>query len=115
MDQLVQLVGAGIILGAYMSAQRGAMRFDSVQFLAMNTVGATVLAIVAALDRDYGFLLLEGVWAWVSARGLRKAMKEQKKEKKAQAKAKAGKSSGPFTRIPRTPRRKGKHNPLRKV
>jgi hypothetical protein len=30
-------------------------------------VGSTVLAVVAALDADWGFLLLEGVWALVTA------------------------------------------------
>ena len=88
MGQLVQLIGAGLILIAYMAASRGQIRFDSVQFLAFNTIGAAILAVVAAVNRDYGFLLLESVWAWVSLRGLRKALKEDKAARDATKKKK---------------------------
>jgi hypothetical protein len=48
----------------------------------MNTVGAAVLTIVAAVDRLYGFLLLEFVWTWVSARGFRRALEARQKAKR---------------------------------
>ena len=110
MRQAVQLVGAALILGAYVAAQRGLLRFDSVRFLALNTVGATILAVIAALGPDYGLLLLEGVWAWVSARGLRKAIKAEKEAKREEELKKRSSRSAA-----RTARRRNKHNPLRGV
>ena len=42
----------------------------SIVYLSLNLVGSLVLAVLALLDADWGFLLLEGVWAVVSAFGL---------------------------------------------
>jgi len=46
--------------------------FQLVQILASLLVGAAVLAVLAAHERQYGFLLLEASWAVVSAIGLLK-------------------------------------------
>ncbi|NLT05396.1 MAG: hypothetical protein GXY03_03705 [Solirubrobacterales bacterium] len=70
MDQAFQLVGAVLILIAFGSAQRGTMSPHSVVYLALNLVGSLVLTGVAIHGRDWGFLLLEVVWAAVSAWGL---------------------------------------------
>ena len=35
--------------------------------LLLNLFGSTLLAVLAWLDADWGFLLLEGVWAIVTA------------------------------------------------
>jgi hypothetical protein len=109
MGQVVQLVGAVLIVSAYVAAQQNRLRFDSVQFLAMNALGAGILTVVAAVNRDFGFLLLEGVWTWVSARGLRRAIK-------AQRRTRPGKGSGRSSRPGARPaRRRHRHNPLRRV
>ena len=110
MDQLAQITGAVIIIWAYLSAQRGILPFDSVHFLAANTIGALILAVVAARGGQWGFLLLETVWAWVAGRGLRKAIKEGRAAKEA------AKPTSRFNRPnTRAARRRRKNNPLRKV
>jgi hypothetical protein len=42
----------------------------SIAYLSLNLVGSLILAVLAFLDEDWGFLLLEGVWAVVSTAGL---------------------------------------------
>jgi len=67
MDQLVQIVGAILILTAYAGAQFGRLDQRSISYLVLNLIGSAILAVLAALDGQLGFLLLEGVWAIVSA------------------------------------------------
>jgi hypothetical protein len=70
MDQIAQIAGAVLILIAYGAAQRGRMSPRSLVYLALNLVGSLVLTVVAAVEFDLGFLLLEAVWAVISAWGL---------------------------------------------
>ncbi len=70
MLQLVQVMGALAILAAFTFAQLGLLEQRSWSYLILNLVGAAVLAVLAYLERQWGFLLLEGVWALVSAAGL---------------------------------------------
>jgi hypothetical protein len=65
--QIVQVVGALCVLAGFAAAQFGVLRLESVAYLALNLVGSSVLAALAALDAQLGFLLLEAVWAVVSA------------------------------------------------
>jgi uncharacterized membrane protein YccC len=69
-DQLVQIVGALLILVAYAAAQFGAMDQHSRAYLVLNLVGSAVLAVLAFYEDLWGFLLLETVWAGVSLWGL---------------------------------------------
>ncbi len=66
MEQFVQIGGAVAILAAFIALQLGAVEATSWPYLVLNVVGAAVLAVVAAADRDWGFLLLETVWTGVS-------------------------------------------------
>ena len=75
MDQVVQLIGAVLILTAFVLAQQRRLATDSVVYLALNAIGAGLLAVVAVLDRDIGFTLLETTWAVVSTTGLVRCLK----------------------------------------
>ncbi len=66
MEQFVQILGAVAILAAFIALQVGAVQATSWPYLVLNVAGAAVLAVVAAADRDWGFLLLETVWTGVS-------------------------------------------------
>ena len=67
MEQVVEVGGALFILSAFVLAQVGRLTTTSLAYLVLNLVGSAILAVVAAVDGDTGFLLLEGVWAAVSA------------------------------------------------
>lgn len=67
MDQVVQVVGALMILVAYAAAQAGRWSTDALIYLWLNEAGSLILAVLAATSQNWGFLLLEGVWAIVTA------------------------------------------------
>jgi hypothetical protein len=69
-DQVVQVVGALLILAAFAAAQFGWLRTHSRVYLVLNLVGSIVLTVLAWYEEQWGFLLLEAVWAVVSAWGL---------------------------------------------
>lgn len=75
MDQLIQIVGALLILVAFAAAQFGAMDPHSRVYLVLNFVGSVILAVLAWEERQWGFLLLETVWAIVSFWGLRTSLR----------------------------------------
>ena len=70
MDQVIQVVGALLILTAFTAVQMERMRPDSRLYLALNLAGSAILAVLALIGLQWGFVLLEGVWAVVSAWGL---------------------------------------------
>lgn len=67
MPIVVQLIGSLLILAAFALAQRGMLDQKSLSYLLLNIVGSAVLAVDAFIGAQWGFLLLEAVWALVSA------------------------------------------------
>lgn len=75
MDQAIQIIGALLILVAFAGAQADRLAPHSRLYLALNLVGSVVLAVLAAVEEQFGFLLLEGVWALVSLWGLAQVLR----------------------------------------
>ncbi|HEX2293070.1 MAG TPA: hypothetical protein VHH55_07140 [Gaiellaceae bacterium] len=65
--QVVQVVGALLILIAFVLAQLRVLDPHSWWYLWLNLVGAGVLTVLAWHERQWGFFLLEGVWTLVTA------------------------------------------------
>ena len=70
MSQLVQVVGALMILAAYALAQFRLLDQRSYPYLVLNVVGSAILAVLAFEERQWGFFLLEGAWALISLWGI---------------------------------------------
>src|SRR4029079_14307352 len=70
MDQIVQVLGSLLVLTAFVAAQRRWLSPESRAYLALNLVGAGILAVLAAHKGQYGLLLLEFCWAVVAGAAL---------------------------------------------
>lgn len=80
MDQVVQITGAVLVLIGYVLAQTGRVNIDSRQYLIVNLIGSALLALAAAIGRQWGFLLLNGTWSVISIVSLaRSARKTQRR------------------------------------
>ncbi|HEU5433398.1 MAG TPA: hypothetical protein VFU81_17165 [Thermomicrobiales bacterium] len=69
MDQVLQVIGAVLVLSGFALAQFRLLDQRSYAYLALNLVGSGVLAVLAWDQRQWGFLLLEGAWALISLYG----------------------------------------------
>jgi hypothetical protein len=70
LHQVIQLLGALLVLTGFVLAQRRVLDPRSRTYLLVNLVGSAVLAVDAWFGAQWGFFVLEGVWAVVSAAGL---------------------------------------------
>lgn len=66
MEQILQVTGAVLVLAGFALAQFGVLEQRSHIYLLLNLIGSAILAVLAGLTFQWGFLLLEGVWALVS-------------------------------------------------
>lgn len=70
MSGALQIIGALCVLAPFAALQLGGLRSNSSLYLWPNLLGAALLAMLALLGEQWGFLLLEGCWAAVAAQGL---------------------------------------------
>ena len=70
MDQWLQIVGALMVLAAFAGGQFRVLSPHSYRYLLLNLAGSAILAVLAYEGQQWGFLLLEGVWALVSLWGV---------------------------------------------
>ncbi len=64
--QIVSVLGSLLVLLAYVANQLGWLRATGIGYAFANIVGPGTLAVIAALEEQWGFLLLEAAWASVS-------------------------------------------------
>ena len=64
--QALSLIGAVLVLGAYLANHRGWIGPRDRAYNLMNFAGAALLAVVAVVDRRVGFIVLEGVWVLIA-------------------------------------------------
>ncbi len=70
MLQAISVLGALAILGAYAANQFGWIAPSNLWYSVANFLGSAVLTVIAVIDGQFGFILLEGTWALVSLWGI---------------------------------------------
>lgn len=69
MMQVVSIIGALAVLGAFAADQFGWVDPGRLSYALANFVGAAILTVVAVVDGQVGFILLQGAWALISLWG----------------------------------------------
>ena len=70
MLQAVSILGALLILLAFAANQLGRVDTSNLSYQVANLVGSGILTVVAVIEVQLGFILLEGTWALVSLWGI---------------------------------------------
>jgi hypothetical protein len=64
--QGISIIGAIFILGAFAFNQFGIWSRSEIRYVFFNFIGASILLIIAIIELQYGFIILEGAWASIS-------------------------------------------------
>jgi hypothetical protein len=67
--QVISVLGALVILGAYAANLLGWLGPANLSYSVANLIGSGILTVIAVVDQQLGFILLEGVWALASLWG----------------------------------------------
>lgn len=78
MLQLISVLGALAILAAYAANLLGWLQPSNLWYSVANLLGSAVLMVVAVVDRQLGFIILEGTWALVSLWGIFSALRAKR-------------------------------------
>ena len=76
MLQLVSILGALGVLGAFAADQFGWVDPRRLPYALANFVGASILTAVAVVEVQIGFVLLQGSWALISLWGIFVGLRE---------------------------------------
>lgn len=72
--QIISVIGSLAVLAAFGANQAGWIGPLNLKYTLLNAVGSGILAVVAIIESQWGFLLLETVWALVSIWGTLKIL-----------------------------------------
>ena len=70
LSQLVSIAGAAMVLGAFAALQLRRAQPFGLAYLSLNVAGSVCLAVAAALEGLWAFVVLNTVWGLVSVRSL---------------------------------------------
>jgi hypothetical protein len=70
LSEALQWTGAVAVLVAFALSQWGRWAVVSYPYLLCNFLGGAGLSAAAVLSHQWGFVMLEGIWSLVGARGL---------------------------------------------
>ena len=81
--QVISVLGALAILGAYAANLLGWLGPANLSYSVANLIGSGILTFIAVVDQQLGFIILEGVWALVSLGGMIQVLRGKASESTA--------------------------------
>ncbi|NDG74924.1 MAG: hypothetical protein EBX49_06220 [Synechococcaceae bacterium WB8_1B_136] len=81
--QAVSLLGASMQLLVYALMQLGRLSARSLSYQLANLVGSLLMTVVATVNREYGFILMEAVWCLTSLYGLLRLCRDRRSRRRA--------------------------------